>query len=79
MIGVDDQRGQLFLTYCEILERIRPEVFVFENVYGLPGANGGAPWREIIEAFAAVGYELRAEVVDTAAYRQNNGWFIASL
>lgn len=68
VIGVHDERGQLFRAYCRILERIEPEVFVFENVYGLPGANGGGPWREIISAFAELGYELRAEVVDTADY-----------
>jgi len=68
VIGVDDERGQLFQTYCKILRRIRPKVFVFENVYGLPGANGGGPWREIIRSFADVGYELRAEVIDTADY-----------
>jgi DNA (cytosine-5)-methyltransferase 1 len=68
VIGVDDERGQLFQSYCKILKRLQPKAFVFENVYGLPGANGGAPWRQMIKAFAAVGYELRAEVVDTADY-----------
>ncbi len=68
VIGVDDARGQLFRSYCRILERVQPKVFVFENVYGLPGANGGGPWKEIVTAFADLGYELRAEVVDTADY-----------
>ncbi len=68
VIGVDDLRGQLFRVYCDILEKIKPEVFVFENVYGLPGANGGGPWREIVKAFGDAGYQLRAEVIDTADY-----------
>jgi DNA (cytosine-5)-methyltransferase 1 len=68
VIGVDDARGQLFQSYCKILDRIKPKAFVFENVYGLPGANGGGPWQEIISAFSVLGYELRAEVVDTADY-----------
>ena len=68
VVGLGDERGQLFRTYCEILKVIQPEVFVFENVYGLPGANGGEPWREIIRSFARIGYELRAEVVDAADY-----------
>lgn len=68
VLGTIDPRGRLFESYCRILEAISPEVFVFENVYGLPGANGGAPWREICGAFAALGYELRAEVVDSADY-----------
>lgn len=43
-------------------------MFVFENVYGLPGANGGGPWREITSAFEALGYRLHHEVVDAADY-----------
>ncbi|PPT56891.1 DNA cytosine methyltransferase [Xanthomonas arboricola] len=68
VLGTIDPRGRLFESYCRILEAISPAVFVFENVYGLPGANDGAPWREICTAFAQLGYELRAEVVDSADY-----------
>lgn len=68
VLGTIDPRGRLFESYCRILEAISPAVFVFENVYGLPGANDGAPWREICNAFARLGYELRAEVLDSADY-----------
>lgn len=68
VLGTIDPRGRLFESYCRILEAISPHVFVFENVYGLPGANDGAPWREICTAFGKLGYELRAEVVDAADY-----------
>lgn len=68
VLGTIDPRGRLFESYCRILEAISPQVFVFENVYGLPGANDGAPWREICTSFARLGYELRAEVVDSADY-----------
>ena len=68
VLGTIDARGRLFESYCRILKAISPEVFVFENVYGLPGANDGAPWREICSAFAELGYELLHEVVDTADY-----------
>ncbi len=68
VIGTEDDRGQLYNAYCRILDALKPEVFVFENVYGLPGANGGGPWQEIISAFRSHGYTLRAEVVDAADY-----------
>lgn len=68
VLGTIDARGRLFESYCRILKAIRPKVFVFENVYGLPGANGGQPWREICKAFSGLGYSLRAEVVDSADY-----------
>ena len=68
VLGTVDPRGRLFESYCRILKAVAPKVFVFENVYGLPGANDGAPWREICGAFGKLGYELRAEVLDAADY-----------
>lgn len=68
VLGTDDERGQLFRAYCDILQKLEPKVFVFENVYGLPGANGGGPWREIVAAFSDIGYTLRAEVMDAADF-----------
>ncbi len=68
VIGTGDERGQLFKSYSAILDVLHPKVFVFENVYGLPGANNGGPWRQIVAGFADLGYNLRAEVLDSADY-----------
>jgi DNA (cytosine-5)-methyltransferase 1 len=68
VIGIRDERGQLFKTYCEILRKVKPEVFVFENVYGISGANGGESWKEIVAAFGDLGYHLRIELLDAADY-----------
>lgn len=68
VLGTLDPRGQLFEAYCHILSVLKPKVFVFENVYGLPGANGGQPWREVVQAFSRLGYQLTADVVDAADY-----------
>jgi len=68
VLGISDARGRLFNAYCHILDVIAPKVFVFENVYGLPGANNGGPWREIVRAFSARGYTLEADVLDAADY-----------
>jgi DNA (cytosine-5)-methyltransferase 1 len=68
VVGIRDHRGSLFQRYCEILDRIRPRAFIFENVYGLTGANGGASWRAIASAFSELGYVLRCEVLDAADY-----------
>lgn len=68
VIGTSDERGQLFQAYCKVLDELEPEVFVFENVYGLPGANGGKPFKEICDAFSRRGYKLTWEVLDAADY-----------
>jgi DNA (cytosine-5)-methyltransferase 1 len=68
VLGTSDARGRLFNAYCRILEIIKPKVFVFENVYGLPGANNGGPWKEIVAACEALGYQIAADVLDAADY-----------
>lgn len=68
VLGTSDARGRLFNSYCHILEVLKPKVFVFENVYGLPGANDGKPWKEITKGFSSLGYQLDADVLDTADY-----------
>lgn len=68
VIGTSDARGLLFQAYCKVLDELKPEVFVFENVYGLPGANGGVPFKEICAAFSERGYKLSWEVLDAADY-----------
>ena len=66
--GMQDERGMLFESYCHVLEVLHPKVFVFENVYGLKGANDGEAWNEIVTAFSQIGYTIDAEILDAADY-----------
>jgi DNA (cytosine-5)-methyltransferase 1 len=66
--GTDDPRGTLFEEYVRILKRLNPRGFLFENVYGITGANGGKPWQDIQDAFRASGYRLFWRVLDAADY-----------
>ena len=66
--GIQDDRGTLFESYCDVLQALKPRVFVFENVYGLKGANDGTAWNEIQRSFAAIGYTMKAEILDAADY-----------
>lgn len=66
--GMQDERGKLFESYCHVLEILRPRVFLFENVYGLKGANDGTAWNEINKSFSDLGYTIKAEILDAADY-----------
>lgn len=55
VLGTSDARGRLFKTYCEILDIIKPKMFVFENVYGLPGANRAARGERSLTHFEFMG------------------------
>jgi len=52
--GKDDMRNQLFWSYKEFLEKVRPDGFVFENVTGLLNMDGGAVFEQVKDAFKSV-------------------------
>lgn len=66
--GTSDPRGTLFEEYVRLLRTLQPVGFLFENVYGITGAEGGDPWREIQDAFRAAGYIIHFRVLDAADY-----------
>lgn len=66
--GVDDPRGTLFEEYIRVLRRLKPRGFLFENVYGIIGAQGGSAWNSILQAFTDLGYEISYRILDAADY-----------
>jgi DNA (cytosine-5)-methyltransferase 1 len=68
VMGTDDARGTLFQEYIRLLKSFRPKGFLFENVYGIVGAQGGAAWREIQEGFNKAGYRIFFRILDAADY-----------
>jgi len=66
--GIDDPRGTLFAEYVRLLSKLKPRGFLFENVYGITGAQGGKGWEEIQIAFRQAGYTLYWRVLDAADY-----------
>lgn len=68
VLGTTDARGVLFREYVRLLKRLHPKGFLFENVYGIVGAQGGEPWHEIVRAFRGAGYTLYYRILDAADY-----------
>lgn len=66
--GIEDPRGTLFEEYVRILKTLKPKGFLFENVYGIVGAQNGEPWRAIVNAFEEAGYGLHYRILDSADY-----------
>lgn len=66
--GTSDPRGTLFQEYVRLLKQLKPRGFLFENVYGITGADGGKAWSEIQEAFVSAGYKIKFRVLDAADY-----------
>lgn len=66
--GLNDHRGSLFGEYVRILKILQPKGFLFENVYGILGAQKGDAIKQIVEAFKNAGYTLSYKVLDAADY-----------
>lgn len=68
---VEDARGQLVWKYIHIIQKIRPELFVFENVTGLMSARNsrGEKIVELLKtAFQEIGYRVSMQIVNAADY-----------
>lgn len=68
VLGTADPRGALFEEYVRLLVKLQPKGFLFENVYGLMGAQEGAAWKAIKAAFKSAGYIIQYRILDTADY-----------
>lgn len=68
VLGTTDARGVLFKEYVRLLQELSPIGFLFENVYGIIGAQGGKAWQEILKSFSDAGYRLFYRIIDAADY-----------
>ncbi|NUM33353.1 MAG: DNA cytosine methyltransferase [Candidatus Brocadiae bacterium] len=66
--GIEDNRGTLFEEYVRLLKYYKPQGFLFENVYGITGAQSGQAWQMIKEEFAEAGYKIHYRILNTADY-----------
>ena len=62
--GLEDPRGNLALTYCGLLDKFRPEWFIWENVPGVLSSNGGRDFGSFLGAVAELGYGFAYRVLD---------------
>ncbi len=63
---INDPRNHLYLEYCRVVEAIRPEFFVLENVKGLTTLSDGMFRDDIISRFSALGYHVEYKIVNAA-------------
>jgi len=66
--GKLDERGNLFKSYCRVVEYLQPKAFLFENVRGILGTNKGQDFKDIVNAFKTLGYKLNYRILDAEDY-----------
>lgn len=66
--GFEDTRGTLFFEYCRLVKEIRPEVFIYENVYGVLTHDKGKTWETMQNVFSELGYHFSWQILDARDY-----------
>ncbi|MEG1957811.1 MAG: DNA cytosine methyltransferase [Lachnospiraceae bacterium] len=62
--GLEDVRNFLFLEYVDLVKRIKPEIFVIENVKNMVSAGKGYFIAQIYDKFEAIGYTLNYGILN---------------
>jgi len=60
--GFDADRGTLYKSYVEVVKRVKPIIFIAENVNGLL-TMAGNPIQKIMDDFVEVGYEVKYQLI----------------
>ena len=62
--GLEDPRGNLALTYVGILDKFRPQWFIWENVPGVLSSGEGRDFGSFLGALGELGYGWAYRVLD---------------
>lgn len=66
--GLHDERSSLYREYLRIVEGLRPNWIVLENVTGMMSAGGGAAVDAITKGLRSLGYRVEAKVLRAEEY-----------
>ncbi|MDN5047932.1 DNA cytosine methyltransferase [Aliarcobacter butzleri] len=64
----DDPRNFLYKEFVSLVDRLKPKVFVMENVTGILSSNGGKTFESIKSEFSALGYSISAKKLLASDY-----------
>lgn len=62
IIEKENSRGTLYKSFVEVVKRVKPKIFVAENVYGLITMKNN-PINQIIKDFSDLGYDVEYQVI----------------
>ncbi|WP_434343734.1 DNA cytosine methyltransferase [Mycoplasma sp. 06067-C1-B144P-99-0482-3] len=67
-LGLNDIRGTMFYHYATFLNKLKPKMFLFENVKGLLTHNKGQTFQTICDIFSQQGYQITYKVLNALDY-----------
>lgn len=63
-LGLEDARGTLFYHFAVFLKKLKPKVFLFENVRGLLTHDYGKTYTTILDIFTQEGYTIQKKILN---------------
>ena len=66
--GLDDKRGQLFITYIEMIKTKMPKFFLIENVKGLLDEKFKDVFEDFLSRLDEIGYDVKYRLLDAVDY-----------
>lgn len=66
--GLDDKRGQLFITYIEMIKAKMPKFFLIENVKGLLDEKFKDVFEDFLSRLDEIGYDVKYRLLDAVDY-----------
>lgn len=66
--GLTVQRGQLYLSMAKVIEKVKPKVFLAENVKGLLSWQNGLGIQTMVSDFEKLGYHVEYKLHNTANF-----------
>lgn len=67
--GLDDERGQLFLKYIELIKVKQPKFFVIENVKGMLDDKFKEVFEDFVSRLDSAGYDVQWSLLDAVNFR----------
>lgn len=67
-LGLSDVRGTMFYYFAEILQDLKPKMFLAENVRGLLSHDNGRTLNTMLDVFEEVGYKVTYKVLNAVNY-----------
>jgi DNA (cytosine-5)-methyltransferase 1 len=64
----NDNKNQLFQHYCRVLDYLKPDYFLFENVTGILSKKNKPVLDKIINKFQSLGYSLKVSVLEAQKF-----------
>lgn len=65
---INDPRNFLYKEFVKIVEKIKPKIFLMENVEGILTSNKGKTYESIVGDFSKMGYSIHAKKMHTAQF-----------